>query len=108
MTENTSSVAAQPPSELVAVAREWLTHEGFYRYSDRRKSSDEVHAMAAEYLRLFAENDRLWEAVGCAEAHFDAATDDEETVACQMFYSIVTSLRGLTADDVASSPRLKP
>lgn len=44
--------------DLHVIANEWLEHEGFYRYVDRRRSTAEVHAMAAAYLRLKAENAR--------------------------------------------------
>jgi hypothetical protein len=57
-----------------------------------RKISSAPDALV-ELTRRADEAERLWEAVGCAEAHFDAATDEEETAACQMFYSIVWQLR---------------
>lgn len=46
-----------------------------------------------DVLALCAENDRLWEAVGCAEAHFEADTDEEATAGEQEFYAVVRDLR---------------
>lgn len=97
------------PRDLHVIAHEWLDHEGFYRYVDRRRSTEEVHAMASEYLRLKAENLRLWEAVGCAEAHFDAATDEQEATARQEFYAVVNDLRRSgRVPRFASSPASNP
>lgn len=36
---------------------------------------------------------RLWEIIGCAEAHFEAETDDEANVAEQEFYALLNAAR---------------